>query len=79
MLLHTYTLLGISCFLGVPFVLSTIISENGAGSSPLLHDCYAAVDKVPDTDDVVTVIRNSAFPYEAGSFGKPRKCLTRLP
>lgn len=73
MLPHTYTtVLCISCFLGAPFVLSDITCENGAGQSPLLADCYTAISQVPDTDDVVEVIRNSAWALDAGTFGKAK-------
>ncbi|KAL8638636.1 MAG: hypothetical protein Q9228_004228 [Teloschistes exilis] len=75
MLLHSYTLLGICCFLCVPFVSSIITCENGAGTSPLLADCYAALSQISDTDDLVGVLRNSAYALDAGSFGKPGKML----
>ncbi|KAL9583555.1 MAG: hypothetical protein Q9203_005034 [Teloschistes exilis] len=68
MLLHSYTLLGICCFLCVPFVSSIITCENGAGTSPLLADCYAALSQISDTDDLVGVLRNSAYALDAGSF-----------
>lgn len=44
--------------------------ENAAGNSPMLQDCYAALGTIPNTNKMVTVLRDSPSAVDAGSFGK---------
>lgn len=51
------------------FVLANPFCINGAGTSPKLADCNAAMEQVPNNDTVVIVGKQSPEAYVAGRFG----------
>lgn len=53
-------------------VMGLLVCENGAGTSPLLADCYAALSRVPNNDQLVSVPQSSAVRDVAGIFGKTK-------
>ena len=42
--------------------------ENAAGTSPMVQDCYAALSTIPQTEQLVTVRRDSPSAIDAGKF-----------
>lgn len=51
--------------------------ENAAGTSPMVQDCYAALSTIPQTEQAVTVRRDSASAIDAGKFRKAIYLLSR--
>ncbi|KAL8946838.1 MAG: hypothetical protein Q9222_006814, partial [Ikaeria aurantiellina] len=71
---HTSSIIHVLLF--VTLFITAVVSDqqtcqNAPATSPLLSDCYAALNLVPNNDALVMVPQNSASPHMAGSYGMP--------